>query len=414
MAGKASNKVDETVLKNLTGFVRRGASLRSEGNIPTTHFELDFIIQYGMSPTKVDLGQLERYDPSVPLGLPIGKLVEIFGEEGSGKSSLAYRVCAAAQKMGYACAWIDTENSFSANLAKINGLDDTADDFYYSDLVNEDNPEQIYHAETIMDYIQDLCRARFKVVVLDSLANLVPKDRWEASAEQKYMGLMSRILSENLGKVVNYAAKYQTLLIFINQLREKIGIMFGNPETSPGGRALKHNAFLRLKVSKKRGKEADITIDDSEIGEERVIGRYANVWIEKSKVAKPYYKTIQIPIYYEPYFPDIEEIAFNAGRQNRIITVRKGVFSWNNIKVEGKEDFLKEIVNAGLVERLIKDIKLKAKEQNVLLPPELMTKEIKEKKDINKPVENKDEVPGKVSGRRQSKDSSSSEKKSKK
>ncbi|HDZ25299.1 MAG TPA: hypothetical protein ENH65_02170, partial [Candidatus Aminicenantes bacterium] len=98
---KKRDKLNETVLKHLKGFCQQGAEFQSPGNIPTGHFLLDFAIQYGMDPTKVSLAKLEGYDPAKPLGLPLGKLVEIFGEEGGGKSSIAYRVAGFAQKMGY-------------------------------------------------------------------------------------------------------------------------------------------------------------------------------------------------------------------------------------------------------------------------------------------------------------------------
>tara|TARA_Y100000310_G_scaffold57488_2_gene52721 strand:+ start:48391 stop:49635 length:1245 start_codon:yes stop_codon:yes gene_type:complete len=404
----SERKVDETIIKNLKGFVSDGTDEKDPTNfIPTTHFQLDFILQFGMNPTQADLNQIEGYDPSIPLGLPMGKLVEIFGEEGGGKSSLAYRICGSAQKLGYPCAWLDTENSYSSHLAGLNGIDSRkGHGFYYSDMINRDNPDKVYHAEAVLDIIQDLCKAGMKVIVLDSVANLVPKDKWEASAEQKHMGLMSRLLSENLGKVVNHAAQSGTLLIFINQLREKIGVMFGNPETSPGGRSLKHNAFVRLQVSKKGGKDANIMIEDPDTGEDRLIGRYSNVRIVKSKLAKPYIESIQIPIYYEPYFPDIEDMAFDAGRQVKIISVRKGVFTWNSIKVEGRKSFIEDVVNAGLLGDLIKDIETKAEESSVLLPPEL--KQYGETSKVGKDSG----VQGQVSGSRSNKNTPGGKKKS--
>lgn len=391
--------VDEKMLNQLKGFCAKGAKFNSPGNVPTGHFELDFAIQYGMSPRDVDLQNLKGYDPSVPLGLPLGKLVEIFGMEGGGKSSLAYRVVGYAQKMGYPTGWIDTENSFSDNLANINGCD--LDEIWLSDLSNVVDPDKFFHAEDVMDQIQIWCKAGIKVVVLDSVANLVPKARGEAKSEQQFMGLLPRLLSENLGKIVGYAAKYGVLLIFINQLREKIGQMWGNPETSPGGHSLKHNASVRLKVSKKSGKDMDIMMVDEETGEEKLIGRRAGVRIEKNRLAKPFLTTLEVPIYYEPYFPEIEDIVFDTGRQTKLISVRNKVYNWDGLKVEGRKGFIEEIKQKSLLDKLIADVKSKAFEVNMLLPPEITQYE-----------ENKDDLQ--IQGSGSTKDSPGGKTKSKK
>jgi recombination protein RecA len=381
MAKKRKKSVDtfnETVVKNLKGFCTSGADFKSPGNIPMGHFLLDFAIQYGMDPNKVSLNSLEGYDPTEPLGLPLGKLVEVFGEEGGGKSSIAYRVAGFAQKMGHHVAWIDTENSFAANLATINGCNKS--ELIYSNLVNEDNPDINFHAEDVIDNIIKLCVAGVKVIILDSVANLVPKSRAEANAENKFMALLPRLLTDNMGKIVGYAAKHGVLLLFINQLRENLKVTWGDSETSPGGHSLKHNASVRIKISKKNSKDANIYVPDLETGEDRLIGRYANVRIIKNRVAKPFFETMIIPIYYEAYFPDIEERSFDIGRQIRLISVLKGVFKWNDIKITGRTEFIKYIKENDLADDLITDIRQKAVEKDILLPPEIMQYEIKKKK----------------------------------
>ena len=158
MAKKTSVTKDKNidVLKSLKGFCRMGARESSPGNIPTGHFRLDFIIQYGQDPTKVDLNKIEGYDPKTTLGIPLGKLVEIFGEEGGGKSSLAYRIVGYAQKLGYKTAWIDCEHSLQENLAYINGCD--IDKLIYSNMVNYENPDEDYYAEDVIDAMQELMR----------------------------------------------------------------------------------------------------------------------------------------------------------------------------------------------------------------------------------------------------------------
>jgi len=391
--------VNEAILKNLKGFCKLGADVEDLGNVPTGHFKLDFIIHYGVDPSEVDLNKMEGYDPKKPLGLPFGKLVEIYGEEGSGKSSLAYRVAGYAQKSGYPVAWIDTEHSFAKNLAIINGCDPK--ELLYSNLCNSEDVDKVLFAEDILDNIMNMCKVGVKVIILDSVANLVPKKRGEAESEQQFMGLLPRLLSENLGRITQYAEKYGVLLIFINQLREKLNVMWGNPETSPGGRSLKHNASVRLKVMKKGGKEANIYLP-SDGEQEILIGRYARVHIDKNRLAKPYLNSIEIPIYYEPYFPDIEDIMFETGRQLKLISVRTGIFNWKDVKVTGKKQFIDYIKDNNLVGELAKDIKAKAAETSFLLPPELMQYEVK------------DEIPGEIQGDRQTEDSSGSKGKSKK
>jgi recombination protein RecA len=393
------NDINDALIKNLKGFCQMGADVEDIGNVPTGHFQLDFIIHYGIDPSEVDLNSLKGYNPSTPLGLPFGKLVEIFGEEGGGKSSLAYRVAGYAQKSGYPVAWIDTEHSFAKNLAMINGCDPKK--LLYSNLCNHEDVDKVFFAEDVLDSIMEMCKGGIKVIILDSVANLVPKKRGEAESEQQFMGLLPRLLSENLGKITQYAEKFKVLLIFINQLREKLNVMWGNPETSPGGRSLKHNASVRLKVSKKGGKDANIYLPNDS-GKEILIGRYARVNIEKNRLAKPFIESLQIPIYYEPYFPDIEDVMFDTGRQLKMITVRNGIFSWNDAKAEGRKPFIDYIKANKLVETLAKEIKIKAVENSFLLPPELMQYEVK------------DEISGQVQGSGQTEDSTSSESKSQK
>jgi recombination protein RecA len=371
MAKSKSNKANEDELfKNLGGFCQMGARASSPGNIPTGHFNLDFIIQYGQDPTKVDLNSLEGYDPKTALGIPLGKLVEIFGEEGSGKSSLAYRIAGYAQKMGYKTAWIDVEHSFQENLAYINGCD--IDKLIYSNMVNHENPDDDYYAEDVIDAMQLMMKNGVQVIVLDSVANLIPKSLFEAATEKEFMGLLSRLLSKSLGKLVSYAEKYGALLVFINQLREKIGQTWGDPRTSPGGHSLHHNASLRLRMDKRNAKEADIFVPDPETGEDMLIGRHSKVALIKNRFAKPYRESLDVPIYYEAYFPEIDDIAFDTGRQIKLISVRKGIFSWGELKIEGRKAFIDHIIKNKLTDKLIEAIRVKASEKDLILPPEIV------------------------------------------
>jgi protein RecA len=330
----------------------------------------------GMLPEGLDLTKIDGYDPTTRLGLPMGRVVEIFGEEGGGKSSLAYRVIGNAQKQGLSCAWIDTEQSFSDNLARINGMD--RDDVYFADMSNLDDPDKLYYAEDVFDSIVKFINAGVKVIVLDSVANLIPKAVMERNADQPTVGILARLMSDQLKKIVNHAGKNGALVIFINQLREKVGVTFGSPETTPGGRSLKHNASMRLQVNKKNSKEADINAEDAE-GNNILIGRRATVYIKKNRMAKPFFEPIEIPIYFEPYFPNIEETLFSVGRQLGLISVRQNIFNWKQIvgdtevphKVEGKVPFIQYIVQNELQYPLAIEIQSKSKELGAVLPPEV-------------------------------------------
>jgi recombination protein RecA len=371
MAKKTSG---EDIFKSLKGFCQKGARAVSPGNIPTGHFNLDFIIQYGQNPTKVDLNRIEGYDPKKTLGIPLGKLVEIFGEEGGGKSSLAYRIVGYAQKLGYETAWIDVEHSFQENLAYINGCD--IDKLIYSNMVNHENPDEDYYAEDVIDAMIVMMEQGIKVIVLDSVANLIPKTLFEADTEKEFMGLLSRLLSKSLGKLVSYAEKYGVLLVFINQLREKIGVAFGDPRTSPGGHSLHHNASLRLRIDKRNAKDAEIYVPDPESGDDMLIGKYSKVSLIKNRFAKPYRESLDVPIYYEAYFPEIEEIVFDTGRQIKLISVWKGVFNWNGIKQEGRKEFINYVKENKLLDKLIEDVIKKAEEKELILPPEITLYEL--------------------------------------
>ena len=367
----AKSKKDD--LGDLAGFFQVGADIESPGNIPTGHFKLDFAIQYGADASKVDLSKVEGYDPGKTLGIPLGPLVEFFGEEGGGKSSLAYRICGYAQKLGHKVAWIDVEHSYKKNLAILNGCD--VKTMLYSNMLNFQNPDKVYYGENVFGYMIKAMQYGVKVIVLDSVANLVPKALYEADDEQQFMGLLARMLSQNLGKLVGHAEKHGALIIFINQLRKNLSIgRYGDPDTSPGGHSLKHNASLRLKISKKKGQDANIFAPDpdDEFGESILIGRYARIAIMKNRFAKPYLDSIEIPIYYEAYFPEIHEIAFDTGRQVKLISVRKGIYNWDGLKIEGRKQFIEHIVKEKLTDKLIEAIKVKASENEMILPPEIV------------------------------------------
>ncbi|MCD6360910.1 MAG: recombinase RecA [Armatimonadetes bacterium] len=201
-------------------------------------------------------------------GLPRGRIVEIYGQEGSGKTTLAMHVLAEAQRMGGTAAFIDAEHAFSAEYGKELGLN--LDELLVS------QPDTGEQALEIVDTL--VSSGALDAIVVDSVAALVPSAELEGDMGDTHVGLQARLMSQGLRKLSGHSSEGGTLVVFINQIREKIGVMFGNPETTPGGRALKFWASVRLEV---RRRETLKTGTD-------VIGTRTAVKVVKNKVAPPF------------------------------------------------------------------------------------------------------------------------------
>ena len=201
-------------------------------------------------------------------GLPRGRVVEIFGPESSGKTTLALQVIAEAQKTGGMAAFVDAEHALDAKYAQKLGVD------LENLLVSQpDNGEQA------LEIVEVLIRSNsVDVVVVDSVAALVPKAEIEGEMGEAQMGLQARLMSQALRKLTGVVSKSKTCLIFINQLREKIGVMFGNPETTTGGRALKFYSSVRIDIRR------IASIKDGD----QVVGGRTRVKVVKNKVAPPF------------------------------------------------------------------------------------------------------------------------------
>ena len=270
-------------------------------------------------------------------GFPKGRIVEIFGPESSGKTTLTLHAIAECQKKGGTCAFVDAEHALDPVYAKKLGVD--------TDNLIVSQPDT---GEQALEITDTLVRSGgIDMIVIDSVAALVPKSEIEGEMGDSHMGLQARLMSQALRKLTGSIAKTNCLVIFINQIRMKIGIMFGNPETTTGGNALKFYASVRLDIRR------IASIKDKE----EVIGNHVRVKIVKNKVAPPF-KVVEFDIMYNEGISKRGEL-IDLGVKFEIIEKSGAWFSYKGTKIgQGKEnvkEFLKnnsEISNE--IEKLIR------------------------------------------------------------
>ncbi len=250
-------------------------------------------------------------------GLPRGRIVEIYGPESSGKTTLALSVIAQAQKKGGTCAFIDAEHALDPSYAKKIGVD------IENLLISQPDA-----GEQALEIADTLVRSgAIDVLVVDSVAALVPKAELEGEMGDSHMGLQARLMSQALRKLTSTISRSNTLVIFINQIRMKIGVMFGNPETTTGGNALKFYASVRIDI-RSIGKIKD---------KEDVIGSQTRVKIVKNKVAPPF-KVIDFDIMYGEGISKTGEI-IDLGVKANIIEKSGAWFAYNGEKLgQGREN----------------------------------------------------------------------------
>ncbi|MBT3704212.1 recombinase RecA [Candidatus Peregrinibacteria bacterium] len=260
-------------------------------------------------------------------GVPRGRIVEIFGPESSGKTTLSIHIVAEAQKAGGVCAFVDAEHALDPVYARKIGVD--VDNLLLS---QPDSGEQA------LDIVETLVRSNaLDVIVIDSVAALTPRAEIEGDMGDSHMGLQARLMSQALRKLTAAVSRSRTTVIFLNQMRMKIGIMFGNPETTTGGQALKFYSSVRMDI-RNIGK-----IEGSDEDGKTLIGNKARVKVVKNKIAPPF-KTAEFDIMYGKGISIEGEIVDLSSKYN--ITRKAGAFySYKDIKLgqgrENAKDFLK-------------------------------------------------------------------------
>lgn len=255
-------------------------------------------------------------------GLPRGRITEIYGPESSGKTTLAIHVIAEAQKMGGICAIVDAEHAFDRFYAEKLGVD-----------VNNLWIAQPDNGEQALDIAEQLINSgAIDVLVVDSVAALTPKAEIEGEMGDKNVGLHARLMSQAMRKLTGTIAKTRTCCIFINQIREKIGVMFGNPETTTGGNALKFYSSVRLEI------RSSGIIKDGEVA----IGRTAKVKVVKNKVAPPFMRA-EFELMFGEGISRVGEIV-DLGVEHGIIQKSGAWFSYTGSKLGQGRDAVKRVL----------------------------------------------------------------------
>ncbi len=311
-----------------------------------TKFGDDAIMRLGEKP-RVDVNAISTgsigLDAALGVGgLPRGRIIEIFGPESSGKTTLSLHVIAEAQKKDGICAFIDAEHAMDPEYAKRLGVQ-----------IDELLISQPDTGEQALEIVESLVRSgKLDVIVIDSVAALTPKDEIEGDMGASHMGKQARLMSQALRKLTAIVARSKTIVIFINQIRMQIGVMFGNPETTPGGKALKFYTSVRLDIRR---------IAQIKKGEE-IMGGRVRVKVVKNKVAAPFRQTEFDLMYNEGISREGELIAL--GEKLKIITKSGTSYAYGDEKLgrgyDATRQFLKS--NSKISNEILKKIRDHLKE----------------------------------------------------
>lgn len=344
MAKKATKEKEVQTEEKASGGV---GNIQDTLDAIRTKFGEDSIMKLGEKP-KVNINAIPTgsigLDSALGVGgLPRGRIVEIFGPESSGKTTLSLHVVAEAQKRGGICAFIDAEHAMDPEYARRIGV--KLDELLIS---QPDTGEQA------LEIVESLVRSgKMDVIVIDSVAALTPKDEIEGDMGAFHVGKQARLMSQALRKLTAIVAKSKTIVIFINQIRMQIGVMFGNPETTPGGKALKFYTSVRLDIRR---------IAQIKKGEE-IMGGRVRVKVVKNKVAAPFKQTEFDLMYNEGISQEGEIIAL--GEKMEIIQKSGTSYSYGETKLgrgyDATRQFLKE--NKPVRETILKEIRKKLAEE---------------------------------------------------
>jgi recombination protein RecA len=270
-------------------------------------------------------------------GVPRGRIIEIYGPESSGKTTICLHVIAEAQKNGGIAAFIDAEHALDANYAKRLGVD-----------VQNLLLSQPDYGEQALEIVDTLVRSNaLDVIVIDSVAALVPRSEIEGEMGDAQMGVQARLMSQALRKITGAVSRSKTSVIFTNQLRSKIGVMFGSPETTTGGNALKFYASLRMDIRR------IAAIKDGQ----DIVGNRTKVKVVKSKVAPPF-KIVEFDIIYNQGISKSGEL-IDIGVDKGIIKKGGAWFTYGEDRFQGREQFRRQLMeNKDMMASLEKDVKI--------------------------------------------------------
>lgn len=348
MMKKKEKKEDKTVGQELLNDTLKAIQ---------TKFGEGSIMKLGDAP-KVDINTIPTGSIGLDMalgvgGIPRGRIIEIFGPESSGKTTLSLHIVAEAQKLGGVCAYIDAEHAMDPDYTKKLGVN-----------INDLLISQPDNGEQALEIVESLVRTgKIDVVVVDSVAALTPKDEIEGDMGAYHVGKQARLMSQALRKLTAIVARSKTVVIFINQIRMQIGVMFGNPETTPGGKALKFYTSVRLDIRK---------IAQIKKGEE-IVGNRTRVKIVKNKVAAPFKQTEFDIIYNEGISREGEIMALGekfkiiekTGNSYFYMPAVKGDEKVEKIKLgvgyDATRTFLKE--NDKISKEILKEIRRKFAEE---------------------------------------------------
>ncbi|MEK7583090.1 MAG: recombinase RecA [Patescibacteria group bacterium] len=330
--GDGSSKSVESAIKEIQEKYGEGSIMKlGEGRrvdvdvIPTGSISIDLALGVG--------------------GVPRGRVTEIYGPESSGKTTLCLHLVSEMQKKGGVCAYVDAEHALDPEYAKKIGVK-----------INDLLISQPDTGEQALEIVETLVRSGgIALVVVDSVAALTPRAEIEGEMDQQHMGLQARLMSHALRKLTGIISKTNTTVIFINQIRQKIGIMFGNPETTTGGLALKFYASVRIEIRRSAQIQSG----------EKIVGNRVKVKIVKNKVAPPF-RTAEFDIMYNEGISRVGDLV-NTGVALEVVNKSGAWYNYGDVKlgqgVEGAKQFLKD--NPKVEQAIAAGIKKAAAEREI-------------------------------------------------